>query len=67
MKRLNYDSALATGAVAAGGTMGVLIPPSGALIIYGILTETSGCIGKLFAAGASFPGFWKPSSTSASS
>ncbi|MBN2059719.1 MAG: TRAP transporter large permease [Deltaproteobacteria bacterium] len=49
MKRLNYDPALATGAVAAGGTMGVLIPPSGALIIYGILTETS--IGKLFVAG----------------
>jgi len=49
MKRLKYDPALATGAVAAGGTMGVLIPPSGALIIYGILTETS--IGKLFAAG----------------
>jgi len=40
---------LATGAVAAGGTMGVLIPPSGALIIYGILTSTS--IGQLFAAG----------------
>jgi C4-dicarboxylate transporter DctM subunit len=49
MKRLKYNSSLATGAVAAGGTMGVLIPPSGALIIYGILTETS--IGKLFAAG----------------
>lgn len=49
MKRLKYDPALATGAVAAGGSMGVLIPPSGALIIYGILTETS--IGRLFAAG----------------
>lgn len=49
MKRLDYKPELATGAVAAGGTMGVLIPPSGALIIYGILTETS--IGKLFAAG----------------
>jgi tripartite ATP-independent transporter DctM subunit len=49
MKRLKYDPALATGAVAAGGTMGVLIPPSGALIIYGILTESS--IGRLFAAG----------------
>jgi C4-dicarboxylate transporter DctM subunit len=49
MKRLKYDPALATGAVAAGGTMGVLIPPSGALIIFGILTETS--IGKLFVAG----------------
>jgi C4-dicarboxylate transporter DctM subunit len=49
MKRLHYDPALATGSVAAGGSIGVLIPPSGALIIYGILTETS--IGKLFAAG----------------
>lgn len=49
MKRLKYNPALATGAVAAGGTMGVLIPPSGALIIYGILTEVS--IGKLFVAG----------------
>lgn len=49
MKRLKYDPALATGSVAAGATMGVLIPPSGALIIYGILTETS--IGKLFVAG----------------
>lgn len=49
MRRLKYDPALATGSVAAGGTMGVLIPPSGALIIYGILTETS--IGRLFVAG----------------
>jgi len=49
MKRLKYDQALATGSVAAGGTMGVLIPPSGALIIYGIITETS--IGRLFVAG----------------
>ncbi|MBN2401549.1 MAG: TRAP transporter large permease [Spirochaetes bacterium] len=49
MRKLKYDDRLATGAVAAGGTMGVLIPPSGALIIYGIITETS--IGKLFAAG----------------
>jgi tripartite ATP-independent transporter DctM subunit len=49
MKRLKYNPALATGAVAAGGTMGVLIPPSGALIIYGILTQVS--IGKLFVAG----------------
>lgn len=49
MKRLNYDSALATGAIAAGGGIGILIPPSGVMIIYGVLTETS--IGKLFAAG----------------
>jgi len=49
MKRLQYNPALATGCVAAGGTMGVLIPPSGALIIFGIITETS--IGRLFVAG----------------
>ncbi len=49
MKRYKYDPALATGSVAAGGTMGVLIPPSGVLIIYGIMTEQS--IGKLFIAG----------------
>lgn len=49
MKRLKYDPRLATGTVAAGGTIGSLIPPSGVLIVYGILTETS--IGKLFLAG----------------
>lgn len=49
MKEYKYDSALATGCVAAGGTMGSLIPPSTILIVYGILTETS--IGKLFIAG----------------
>ena len=49
MKRLKYDSKLATGCVAAGGSMGILIPPSGILILYGILTEQS--IGKLFMAG----------------
>jgi C4-dicarboxylate transporter DctM subunit len=49
MKKRSYDPALAAGAVAAGGTMGILIPPSGILIIYGIMTEQS--IGKLFAAG----------------
>jgi C4-dicarboxylate transporter DctM subunit len=49
MKRLGYDPALATGSVAAGGTMGILIPPSSLLIIYGILTQTS--IGRLFVAG----------------
>jgi C4-dicarboxylate transporter DctM subunit len=49
MKRFKYNPALATGSIAAGGTMGVLIPPSGVLIIYGIITETS--IGKLFIAG----------------
>jgi C4-dicarboxylate transporter, DctM subunit len=49
MKRYNYDSALATGCVAAGGTLGILIPPSVALALYGIITETS--IGQLFLAG----------------
>jgi C4-dicarboxylate transporter DctM subunit len=49
MKRYKYDPALATGCVAAGGTMGQLIPPSAGLITYGIITETS--IGKLFAGG----------------
>ncbi len=49
MKKYKYDPALATGCVAAGGTMGVLIPPSAGLILYGILTEQS--IGKLFMAG----------------
>lgn len=49
MKKYKYDSALATGSVAAGGSMGILIPPSVILIIYGIITEQS--IGKLFLAG----------------
>ena len=49
MKRLNYGSNLAIGCVAAGGTLGILIPPSLGFIIIGILTELS--IGKLFIAG----------------
>jgi tripartite ATP-independent transporter DctM subunit len=49
MKRYKYDPALATGCIAAGGTMGILIPPSVPLIIYGILANQS--IGKLFIAG----------------
>jgi len=49
MKRYKYDSALATGAIAAGGTLGILIPPSIMLIIYGIVTEQA--IGLLFMAG----------------
>ncbi|MBA7495801.1 C4-dicarboxylate TRAP transporter large permease protein DctM [subsurface metagenome] len=53
MKRYKYDDRLATGCVAAGGTIGILIPPSVGLVIYGILTEQS--IGKLFLAGF-FPG-----------
>lgn len=49
MKRFKYDDALATGCVAAGGTLGILIPPSTVMIIYGILTEQP--IGVLFIAG----------------
>lgn len=49
MRKYKYDTALATGCIAAGGTLGFLIPPSTILIIYGILTETS--IVKLFVAG----------------
>ena len=49
MKRYKYDSALATGSIAAGGSIGILIPPSVILVIYAILTEQS--IGKLFMAG----------------
>ncbi len=49
MKKLKYDPALSTGALAAGGTLGILIPPSSGFIVYGIVTETS--IGRLFLAG----------------
>jgi C4-dicarboxylate transporter DctM subunit len=49
MRRYNYNEGFAAGTVAAGGTMGILIPPSAALIVYGILTEQS--IGDLFIAG----------------
>ena len=49
MKKYHYSDELATGCVAAGGTMGILIPPSVIFIIYGIMTEQS--IGKLFVAG----------------
>lgn len=49
MKKNNYDSRLATGCVAAGGTLGIIIPPSVIFIIYGVMTWTS--IGKLFIAG----------------
>ena len=53
MKRYNYADSLATGCVAAAGSLGILIPPSTIFIIYGIMTEQS--IGKLFVAGV-FPG-----------
>ncbi|MBW1730626.1 MAG: TRAP transporter large permease [Deltaproteobacteria bacterium] len=49
MKRYNYADELATGAVASGGGLGMIMPPSIVLIVYGILTEQS--IGKLFVAG----------------
>lgn len=49
MKRFNYHPGFAAGAVAAGGTLGILIPPSTGFILYAILTEAS--IGRLFLAG----------------
>lgn len=49
MRRYKYADSFATGTVAAGGTLGMLIPPSTALIVYGILTETD--IAQLFAGG----------------
>ncbi len=49
MQRFGYSDALASGSVAAGGTLGILIPPSVVMVIYGILTQQN--IGKLFIAG----------------
>jgi tripartite ATP-independent transporter DctM subunit len=49
MKKFGYSDRLATGAIASGGTLGILVPPSTIMVIYGIMTGTS--IGKLFAAG----------------
>lgn len=49
MKKLKYNDALATGMLAAGGTLGILIPPSIGFIFYALITEES--IGKLFVAG----------------
>jgi tripartite ATP-independent transporter DctM subunit len=49
MRQRGYPESLATGAIAAGGTLGILIPPSITMIVYGIATETS--IGRLFMAG----------------
>jgi len=54
MRKYNYDISLATGTIAAGGTMGFLIPPSAAFVIYGVIAEQS--IGKLLISGI-FPGF----------
>jgi tripartite ATP-independent transporter DctM subunit len=49
MRRRGYPDAVATGSICAGGTLGILIPPSITFILYGIATETS--IGRLFLAG----------------
>ena len=49
MRRYNYDDRLATASIAAGGTLGILIPPSVILVIYGLITNAS--VGKLFIAG----------------
>ena len=53
LRKRGYDPSLACGIITAGGTLGILIPPSVTMIVYGIATETS--IGKLFIAGI-FPG-----------
>jgi C4-dicarboxylate transporter, DctM subunit len=55
MKKLGYSDSLSTGVIAAGGTLGIMIPPSTIMVIYGIITETH--IGKLFAAGV-IPGLF---------
>jgi C4-dicarboxylate transporter, DctM subunit len=49
MKKFGYADYLSTGSIAAGGTLGILIPPSSMMVIYGIITQTN--IGKLFVAG----------------
>ncbi len=49
MRKHNYHLGLATGTLAAGGTIGILIPPSVIMVVYGMITQTS--IGKLFLAG----------------
>src|SRR3989338_7423952 len=49
MRRYGYDDGLSSGAIAAGGTLGIMIPPSVPMVIYGILAETD--IAKLFIAG----------------
>jgi C4-dicarboxylate transporter DctM subunit len=49
MRKRGYPDTVATGSIAAGGTLGILIPPSVTMIVYGIATETS--IGRLFLAG----------------
>ncbi len=54
MRKRGYPDSVAAGSIAAGGTLGILIPPSVTMIVYGIATESS--IGRLFLAGV-IPGF----------
>ena len=54
MRQFGYRDSLATASIAAGGTLGIMIPPSTIMVIYGLMTETS--INRLFAAGF-LPGF----------
>ena len=63
MDRYKYDQRLSTGVVASVGTLGMLIPPSIVLIIYGIVVEQS--IGRLFLAGI-LPGCSLPCSSCSS-
>ena len=49
MRKFGYKDSLAAGAIAGGGTLGILIPPSVIMVIYGVMTETN--IGKVFVAG----------------
>jgi C4-dicarboxylate transporter, DctM subunit len=49
LRNMGYNMRISCGSLAAGGTLGILIPPSGAMIIYGVLTDTS--IARLFLAG----------------
>ena len=49
MRKLGYSESLSTGVMAAGGTLGIMVPPSTIMVIYGIVTQTN--IGELFAAG----------------
>ena len=58
MKKFKYNPKLATGCVAAGGSIGILIPPSVVLVLYAVMTEES--IGRLFMAGF-FPGILEAS------
>ena len=59
MQRYRYDDSLATGSIAAGGTLGILIPPSAGFVVYAILTEVSigaGCSWPACCRGSCCPG-----------